>query len=649
MLPRIKFAHKVALLGVSLILLTGISITGVSAYQFRRELYQHEFSSAFTVYMAAVNYLSGHYKSKGERFVRGSLDYVLNEKFMRLEGASSDLITHHPSDLAIYNAEGRLLYEYAAREARQAPAVLPPDQIPHGYDHSYDPATRTLRVAGPISQDGSVPGSVIIHFPSKIEDDVRRLYLRSLAIMGVVCVAAMALSLLFSGRVLAPIAALTRAAQKVQDGDLDQRVEVSTRDEIGMLTTTFNQMVSSLVRRITLMHRMQEWTVRISQQFDLERLYESLTEMFERMAQASFSRLYVAESPGMPLQLMRERGPSHLSPRTGMAQKAHETGQTQLRSREDGDATATELALPLVVGSRRIGALHLGPRAEVQGYDDEMLTTLETLAQHAATSIDNALLYRALAEQERFAQEMKWAREIQQSLLPREVPRVPGYEVYGVSVPALEVGGDYFDYVPVAAGCWDFVIGDVSGKGVPAALIMSIVRSLIHTYVEFSTSPREVVSRVNRSLSPDLESEMFVTLAAFSLDPSRHRLRVVRAGHEPVVVVRSSGDVVRLQPAGTAIGLAGVAGFEGSLAEQEFVVQPHDTILMYTDGVTEAQNADREEFGYDRIEELARRHAGGTARELVQAILQAVTEFAQGRPQHDDITLVVVRRDGASA
>ena len=645
MLSRIKFAHKVALLGVALILLTGVSITGVSAYQFRRELYQHEFSSAFTVYMAAVNYLSGHYKSKGERFVRGSLDFVLNQKFMRLEGAQGELITHHPSDLAIYSEEGSLLYEYASDKTRGAPAVLPPAEIPRGHEHSYDPVTRRLRVAGPISQDGSVPGSVIIHFPSNIEGDVRRLYLRSLLIMGVVCVAAMALSILFSGRVLAPVAALTRAALRVQGGDLDQKVVVAARDEIGVLAATFNQMVSSLVRRIALMHRMQECSVQISRQFDLDRLYESLTEMFERMAQASFSRLYVADDPGGALNLVRERGPSHLSPRTGMAQKAHETGQPQHRT---GEAGTDEIALPLAVANKRIGALHLGPRAGGEAYDDEMLTTLETLAQHAATSLENAQLYRELAQKERFAQEMKWAREIQQSLLPREVPRLPGYDVYGVSVPAQEVGGDYFDYVQARAGCWDFVIGDVSGKGVPAALIMSIVRSLIHTYVELSSSPREVLSRVNRNLSADLESEMFVTVAAFSLDPARHRLRVVRAGHEPVVVVRESGEIVRLQPRGTALGLAGVAIFENSLAEEEFSLQPHDTILMYTDGVTEAQNAEREEFGYARIEDLARRHAGRPPRELVEEIIRAVTEFAQGGPQHDDITLLVVRRDGAS-
>lgn len=653
MFRQIKFGHKVTLLGVFFILLTGGSITGVTAYQFRRELYNHEFSGAFTVYMAAANYLSGHYKSKGDRFVRGSLDYVLEQKFLRLEGASSDLITHHPSALVIYDADGRLIYEYAA-EGRKKEALkqVPPEFLPTTHEHSYIPSTRILRVAGPISPDGSVPGSVIMLFPSNIEDDVRALYVKSFGVMMIVCVAAIVLSFLFSRRVLAPIEALTRAARRVHDGDMDQRVVVSTRDEIGMLGNTFNLMVSSLVRRIALMHRMQEWTVRISKQFDIDLLYESLCEMFERMAQASFSRLYVEHPPGSGLVLIRERGPSALSPRTGMAQRAHASGLTQYRKPDGSIAPepgqSVELALPLAVGAKRIGSIHLGVREQGALYDDEMLTTLETLAQHAATSIENALLYRELAEKERFQQEMKWAREIQQSLLPSVVPRVRGYEIYGVSTPAFEVGGDYFDYVPSAGQNWNFVVGDVSGKGVPAALIMSIVRSLIHTYLEFASSPRDVLTRVNRNLSPDLEAEMFVTLAAINLDPDRHVARVVRAGHEPIVVIRASGEIVRLQPRGTALGLAEVAGFDQMLEEMEFAVEPHDTIVMYTDGVTEAQNLQREEFGYVRLEQLAQAHIDRPVEDLVKSIIREVTAFAQGQQQHDDITILVLRRDGTA-
>ena len=652
MLRKIRFGHKITLLIVAMILLTGLSITGVSAYQFRRELYRHEYSGAFTVYMAAVNYLTGHYKSKGDRFVRSSLDFVLRQKFLRLEGTAGEMITHHPSALVIYDADGNLQYEYAANGPREAPGQLPPAMLPTSYERSYDPQARMLRVAGPISQDGSVPGSVIMLFPSNIEEDVRKLYVRSYLTMLLVCLGAMAVSFVFSRRALAPIEALTRAARKVHDGDLDQQVPVSTRDEIGMLTDTFNQMVAAVVRRMSLMHRTQEWTVRISQQFDVERLYDSLTEMFEHMAGASFSRLYVQVAPERPLEMVRERSSGTPHPRTGMAQRAFDSGLAQYRGRDGAAGTRPgepmELALPLTNGSKRLGAIHLGPRNPEICYDDGTMTTLETLAQHAAMAVDNALMYRELAEKERFQQEMKWAREIQRSLLPRSLPRITGYEIYGVSVSAQEVGGDYYDFVPTGAGRWDFVIGDVSGKGVPAALIMSIVRSLIHTYVELSDSPRDVLMRVNRSLSPDLEAEMFVTVAAMGLDPVRHRARVVRAGHEPVVVLRRSGEVLRLEPRGAALGLVDVPSFERSIEESELEIQPNDTLLMYTDGITETRSRDREEFGYDRIERLAVEHAGRPLKDMVDALIQEVARFAQGQPQHDDITVVALRRNGGS-
>lgn len=645
--PRFRFAHKILALGITLILITGLGITGATAMQFRARLYEREFSSSFTVYLAALNYLAAHFKSNRERFIRTSLDFVLREKFLRVEGAGAQRVTHQPTELHLYDEQGCLIYEFASSGELRAPGRVDPGQLPRRYEQAYLPETRQIRVAGPLTVDGSIPGFVSMVFPSQIEDEVRGIYLQSLGVMLLICVGAILLSLVFARRVLRPIEALTRAARKVHEGDLDQQVPVSTTDEIGMLGETFNQMISSLVRRIALMHRMQEWTIRISKQFEPDRLFENLTEMFERMTQAGFSRLYVARASDGVLELARACGVPEDAGRTGMASRAHETGRTQYRDAsgqiQEDPMAALEVAVPLSIGSKRLGAIHLGPRADGAPYGDDTVTTVETLAQHAAMAIENAQLYQAVAERERVQQEMKWARDIQQTLLPRIMPEVPGYEVFGVSVPALEVGGDYFDIVPCGAS-WNCIIGDVSGKGVPAALIMSIVRSLIHTYAEVSIGPEEIVRRVNRKLTPDLESEMFVTLAAFGFDPETHRASIVRAGHEPLFLVRANGVAERLQPPGTAMGLTDVPLFEEMLSPVTVQLDPGDALVMFTDGITESRSPTEGELGYDRFTEWVRKRAGLRARQMVESLVRDVHAFSQGAPPADDITLLVVKR-----
>ncbi|HMP75921.1 MAG TPA: SpoIIE family protein phosphatase [Kiritimatiellia bacterium] len=646
---RLKFAHKILILGISLIAITGIGITGANAMQFRAQLYAREFSSAFTVYLAALNYLSAHFKSNRERFVHGSLDYVFGSKFMRVDGEAPQRIKHLPDDLRLYDERGQLVYEYVASGDSRAPAEITPPPGAAAYRQAYLPASRQIRIEGPLTGDGSVPGYVVMLFPSAIQTEVWALYVQSLGVMAMICLGAILLSFLFARRVLQPIENLTRAARRVHEGDLEQRVAVSTGDEIGLLGETFNQMVSSLVRRLALMHRMQEWTVRISKQFEPDQLFGNLVEMFERMTQASFIRLYSADAPAGPLRLQRASGAADAAALPDMAARAHEAGRTLYRNKAgeqcESPDEAVELALPLAIGSKRLGAIHLGPRADAALYEDETLTIVETLAQQAAMAIENANLYTAVAERERVQQEMKWARDIQQTLLPRIMPEIPGYQIHGVSLPASEVGGDYFDVVPSGQN-WNCIIGDVSGKGVPAALIMSIVRSLIHTYAEVSGPPEEIVARVNRKLTPDIESEMFVTLAAFAFDPESHRARVVRAGHEPLLLVRANGTVERVQPPGTAMGLTDVPVFDELLAPIDVRFEVGDAVVMFTDGITEARNPAQDELGYERFESWVSRHVADSAHDMVRALVAEVHAFAGGAPALDDITLLVVKRVG---
>lgn len=653
MLTRLSFARKISLHIVSLILASTVLVTLISVYHLRKQVYAYEFRNAFTAYMAANNYLNAHYRGHRDSFNRRSLNYVLSEKFLVDQSMGVHYDTLRPRELTIYNEQGELVYEFSRRDTYVAPARIAVELLPATYRQSYDRKTSTITVSGPIDPEHKEVGFVHISFETNIGNAMGMLYAKIFSVSAVVLLVAMAISMVFARRELEPVMVLTRVADKIHAGDLTQRVPVTSNDEVGMLATTFNSMIASVVRRMELMNLTQEWTLRLGKEFDLRKLYDVLMDMFERMSLAKVCRLYIYDPRSDSLDLAAFRGTGTTISLRGdqLTRMAFELSAGQYlkpdKKIEEEPHHALEIALPLLTAGKRVGVVRLGAREDGLAYDEESLTTLQTLVQLAAVSIDNTRLYKDLAEKERFAQEMKWAREIQHSLQPRELPVLPGYEIFGASIPALEVGGDYFDYVHSPGGNWHFVVGDVSGKGVPAALIMSIVRSLIHTFVEMTPSPLEVLTRVNRNLTPDLESEMFVTMAEVSLDPVQHTARVVRAGHEPIIVLKRNGEIQRLEPRGTAIGLLDVAIFERSLEERIVPLDQGDTMILYTDGVTETRSRAGAEFSYEGIENILRRNPRLPVQDMVNLLVEEVRSFGEGQEQQDDITIVVIRRQDA--
>ena len=647
---RFSFARKISLHTGLLIVLCCVSLSAVSLFQFRRVLVAEEHRSAFTVYMAAVNYLTGHYRSHGDRFATNSLDYVLTRRFMTLENEEVGDRGHRPDRLTIFDREGRPVYDLQVGATNAPPQPIAPVDRPTVFASVMNAKSGRIEAAGPVTSEGEVIAYLQLSFDTLVAGRLAHLISRTLLAMFLVLGVALVLSWIFARRNLAPVGDLTAAAHRIRAGDLQVRVQVPARDEMGLLAETFNDMVASMSRRMTLMHRMQEWTIRVAKEFDLVKLYDTLAEMFERMSQARFCRLYVTDASGNNLQLCRYRGgDTTISLRGDPVSRAafEENAPRFVKAAgrvDENPAEALELALPLHTGIQRVGVIRIGPREDGQPFNDETLTTLQTLAQLASVAIDNTRLYRELSERARFEQEMQWARQIQQSMLPRSRPDLPGYEVFGLSVPALEVGGDYFDFVKGRGGEWHFLVGDVSGKGVPAALIMSIVRSLIHTYTEFAASPADILNRVNRNLTPDLESEMFVTMADVRLDPDRNVARVVRAGHEPILVLRSTGVVDRIEPRGSALGLLDVDTFERTMEEAEIRLEELDTLLLYTDGLTETRDREGHEIGYAGLEELARKYGQLPPRDMVNAMAEEIKTFAGGQDQHDDFTLLVIRR-----
>lgn len=264
--------------------------------------------------------------------------------------------------------------------------------------------------------------------------------------------------------------------------------------------------------------------------------------------------------------------------------------------------------------------------------------------EHRAAASVPAHVRRAL-DRLRISEEFDVARKVQAQLLPAEAPHVAGLDVAGVCVPANEVGGDYYDYFDLGEGRLGVAIGDVSGKGVGAAIYMTLTKSYMVTQARRALDPMHVLSRVNAHLRRNLARGNFVTMAYAVADAGARRLDYTRAGHNPPLLVRANGEGDFLNAPGLALGAAGKQTFEAATRVESVDLEPGDLLLLYTDGVTEAMNGSGDEYGEERLIALTRRLATSVAPSAaaIEAILQDVRGFAGRAAQHDDITIVAVR------
>src|SRR5215211_3031251 len=244
-------------------------------------------------------------------------------------------------------------------------------------------------------------------------------------------------------------------------------------------------------------------------------------------------------------------------------------------------------------------------------------------------------------ERERIEQELRVARLIQQTLLPKHVPDRPGYEVAAYYQPAREVGGDFYDFLDLDDGRLGLVVGDVTDKGVPAALVMATTRTMLRASAQRYDSPGAVLRQVNDVLVPDIPPNMFVTCLYAILDPRTGRLRYANAGHDlPYRRSSSAGGAEELRATGMPLGLLPGMDYE----EKEIVLERGDSVLFYSDGLVEAHDPEREMFGFPRLQGLVGAHRSG-GQEMVNFLLSELSRFTGGDwEQEDDITLVTLER-----
>jgi phosphoserine phosphatase RsbU/P len=298
------------------------------------------------------------------------------------------------------------------------------------------------------------------------------------------------------------------------------------------------------------------------------------------------------------------------------------------------------LAAPLGVGEKIFGMIYAdSPLAEAK-FSQDHLTVLTTLASVAAIRVENARLVEEDLERERFERELQLAREIQQRFQPSGAPHAPGYELQGISFPCYEIGGDYYDFIPRPDGRLIIALGDVSGKGTSAALMMSSLHAAMHAQTSAHQSIVGTITAVNKYLAETIPDNRFITLFCAELDPVTGNLVFINAGHNPPLIARAAGTMEQLSAGGVPLGI--VADF--AFREGRTQLHPGDVLVVYSDGVTETQNAAGEEFGPMRLYDVLSRNLDASAAGLRDRIESALTKFAQGTDAGDDITLVIVKR-----
>jgi sigma-B regulation protein RsbU (phosphoserine phosphatase) len=295
--------------------------------------------------------------------------------------------------------------------------------------------------------------------------------------------------------------------------------------------------------------------------------------------------------------------------------------------------TNSELDIPLKVGSKVIGVFSAAHH-ELDGFPPDQRRLLEALSAHIAIAVENARAFRRERDQrERMEKDAQEARLIQESLLPKISPLVPGLAFEAISVPAGEVGGDWYDYIDLGDDRWGIVLADVSGKGMAAALLMSATRGVLRSLARTHQSPAEVLSKLNCVLRDDFPAGRYVTMIYAVLDAKSHTLTFANAGHlHPVLVQDGEAQLINGE-SGLPLGLA-----SSSYSDRALKLTSGMKLLFYTDGISEAANRDQEEFGTERIREHLLREGSGS-----QSLMEAARVHAEHRQPSDDATVILLR------
>jgi len=406
----------------------------------------------------------------------------------------------------------------------------------------------------------------------------------------------------------------------------------------------------TLERRVRQLLLLQETAKKVNSILDLEQLLDEIVGGVAEAFGCNRTAVLLKDDSTNELQMIALRGFSNVHLKGyrfkvgGEGIVGHVSATAKMRYAPDvrrdpyymvsESTTLSEVDIPLISRGKLIGIFN-AQSSSLDAFASEQIELLCALADTIAIAIENARLFQQeRTAKEKALREQAEARQIQRALLPEADPMIKDYAVNGMCLQLSAVGGDWYDYVRLGERLWGIALGDVCGKGMAAALLMSATRSLFRAAAEGSRSPSEVLARLNKLLVKDLPSGRFVTLVYLVLDTERARASIASAGHpQPLYLSRQSGIVELRTDKGLPLGL-----MESEYSEAELSLQAEDRVLMYTDGILEATNSKGDEFGISRLEEALQKPSASA-----ESILADVQQFAHGGTLADDATAVVLR------
>src|SRR5450432_95853 len=313
--------------------------------------------------------------------------------------------------------------------------------------------------------------------------------------------------------------------------------------------------------------------------------------------------------------------------------------------RDTAHGTASVMVTPLLYGRQNLGVLAVANGPMSATFTPSDFVVFKSISEQSAFALYNAIIYSEANEKKRLDHDLQIAREIQRIMLPAEAPIIAGFEISGLNIPASQVSGDYFDYIIVDDERLGVAIADVSGKGVPASIIMAICRSVLRSQATGNPSPADVLQKVNRQIYPDIKEDMFISMAYVILDHARNTMVLSRAGHDaPLLYQRASETVTPVKPPGMVVGIDSGSVFDRITGDFALSLERDDCLLLYTDGLTEALDANGDEFGFDRMVQCVRASAPSGAPAMITRLIDELRSFVGAQPQNDDITLIAIRK-----
>jgi sigma-B regulation protein RsbU (phosphoserine phosphatase) len=394
--------------------------------------------------------------------------------------------------------------------------------------------------------------------------------------------------------------------------------------------------------------KLQKWAHKITSILDLDELIAKIVDDVAAAFCCVEATIYLHDEERGELEMagvhgctLHDKGSRLKVGKEGMVGYVAATGQMRYAPdvRKDPyyiaceEAALSEVAIPLLVDGRLVGVF-AASHHELDAFTREHLRWLQGLCEHVAVAVHNARRFQHERHQrQKMSAEASEARAIQEALLPKCSPYIPGFAVSGLSIPAGAVGGDWYDFISFDDGCWGLVLADVSGKGTAAALLMSATRGMLRSLAQTCSGPGEVLTRLNRLLVEDFPSGKFVTMLLAVLNPSTRELTFSSAGHLRPLLVDENGARFLDSERGMPLGLG-----TGEFSESRVHLSKGSRLVFYSDGITEATGGSDEEYGAERMRDHVLQPEA-----CAESILADVRAFANGEGLHDDATVIFVK------